>query len=302
MTPRRREQVETLKATFLARNPEPLGEVADYWARYQQIFSPAGLAICAPRDLKDFANSEVGARPGNMSVFNTAWNELGDDDAAHRTRRVIEYLLYGPPDISVEDRLTDLIEGRKFEMRGFKEALLTRVLCVMYPDRFLPILTYSSLNGGKKEIARQVLGLELPEAKATSRSIGRLILWSNDLIVDHVGPGFAHMQHVSSFLWWAKDVVPQSSDAGSSRFVNHTGKYRELWRWLRDQPGDDVRTTFAGVETVLGMPLPPSARQYVAHWHGYEGSALARAIKDAGWRSSHVDLASGTVVFVRDHD
>jgi hypothetical protein len=119
MTPRRREQVETLKATFLARNPEPLGEVADYWARYQQIFSPEGLAACVPSDLKDFANNGVGAHPGNMSVFNTAWNELGDEEAAKRTRRVIEYLLHGPVDISIEDRLTDLIEGRKFEMRGF---------------------------------------------------------------------------------------------------------------------------------------------------------------------------------------
>lgn len=302
MTPRRREQVETLKATFLARNPEPLGEVADYWARYQQIFSPEGLAACVPSDLKDFANNGVGAHPGNMSVFNTAWNELGDEEAAKRTRRVIEYLLHGPVDISIEDRLTDLIEGRQVEMRGFKEALLTRVLCVMYPDRFLPILIYSSPNGGKKEIARQVLGLELPEARAQSRSIGRLILWSNDLIVDHVGPGFAHMQHLSSFLWWAKDVVPQSSEAGNGRAVNHTGKYRELWRWLRDQRGDEVQTTFSAVEAVLGIPLPPSAREYVAHWHGYEGSALARAIKDAGWRSSHVDLALGTVVFVREHD
>ena len=215
MTADRRDLVETLKATFLARHPEPLGEVADYWARYQQIFSCEGLHSCAPRQLKDFANSEVGARPGNMSVFNTAWNDLGDQEAADRTRRVIDYLLYGPADI--EGRLTDLIEGRKFEMRGFKEALLTRVLCVMYPDRFLPILIYSSPHGGKKEIARQVFGLGLPEAKATSRPIGRLIVWSNDLIVNQVGSGFAHMQHVSSFLWWAKDAVPPAPTAQQSR-------------------------------------------------------------------------------------
>ena len=48
-------------------------------------------------------------------------------------------------------------------MTGFKEALLTKVLCVMYPERFLSLLTYTSPRGdGKREIAR-AYGLEPPE-------------------------------------------------------------------------------------------------------------------------------------------
>ncbi|WNB86440.1 hypothetical protein [Cellulomonas sp. ATA003] len=213
LTPARRQSVETLKGQFIADHPVPQPEVAEYWARYQQIFSAEGLQHCDPRALKDFANTETGAHPGNMSVFNTAWNELGDDEAVQRTRGVIGYLLYGPDHVPLEDRLTHLIEGpHALEMRGFKEALLTKVLCIVQPDRFLPILIYSSPNGGgKREIANRVFGLELPPRDRTRWPIGRLITWSNDVLVDHAGPGFEKLQHVSSFLWWAKDQAASGS-------------------------------------------------------------------------------------------
>jgi hypothetical protein len=80
----------------------------------------------------------------------------------------------------------------------------------------------------------------------------------------------------------------------------HSGRYRALWAWLRTQEGPRVSTTFAEIEEIIGMPLPPSARKYAAHWAGYEGSAVARAIRDAGWRARHVDLLRERVMFVRE--
>ncbi|WP_216699421.1 DUF7662 domain-containing protein [Actinotalea ferrariae] len=298
-TPRRSAAVDALKAQFLTAHPEPDDDVAAYWARYQRIFSADVLPTCDPQDLKDFANTETGARPGNMSIFNSAWNELGEAEAAQRTRGAITYLLYGPDHIPLEDRLTHLIDGpHALEMRGFKEALLTKVLCITNPDRFLPILIYTSPNGGKREIAQTVFGLNLPPRD--SAPIGRLITWSNDLLVDHAGPGFTHLQHASSFLWWAKDQTPDTP-AAPTGVTNHTGKYRALWQWLRDQPRDEVRATFATIENVLGMPLPPSSREHDRHWRGYEGSAVARAIHDAGWHATDVNLTAEHVTFLRNH-
>lgn len=49
-----------------------------------------------------------------------------------------------------------------------------------------------------------------------------------------------------------------------------------------------------------GMPLPQSARDHLPHWYGYEGTALGRAIRDAGWRATEVNLTSERVTFVRD--
>jgi hypothetical protein len=206
VAPERLAQVNGLKVAFLRRHPEPRPEVLAYWAKYQDVFSPGGLPGCNPQDLKDFANIETGARPGNMSVFNTAWNNMGAQEAAQRTRDTIDYLLYGPPQIPMEDRLTGLIteEGGR-GMTGFKESLLTKVLCVVHPSRFLPILTYSSPNGGKREIAKLVYDLDLPEAARVTWTIGRLILWSNDVLVHLAGDGFATTQHMSQFFWETKD-------------------------------------------------------------------------------------------------
>lgn len=92
-TAERLARVEKLKTEFLLRHPEPEPDVGPYWAKYQQVFSEAGLASCEPKQLKDFANNSIGAHPGNMSVFNNAWNSMGETEAARRTRAAIHHLL-----------------------------------------------------------------------------------------------------------------------------------------------------------------------------------------------------------------
>jgi hypothetical protein len=57
--------------------------------------------------------------------------------------------------------------------------------------------------------------------------------------------------------------------------------------------------SFSQIERILGFPLPPSSRKHLPHWYGYKGSAVARAIGDAGWKATKVDLNAQTVVFVR---
>lgn len=203
--PAKLARADELKAEFLAREPEPEPNVAPYWAKYQQIFSAKGLPTADPQDFKDFANSNIGANPGNMSVFNDAWNEIGPEPAAAQVRKAIEYLLRGPEATPIEDRLTELINDTKvFGMKGFKEALLTKVLCIVYPDRYLTILKYTG-HAGKREIARSIWGLELPDPQKVNWTIGRLIIWSNDLLLALIGDGFQTQQHAAAFLWWAKD-------------------------------------------------------------------------------------------------
>lgn len=198
--------VEALKTEFLGNQPLQDPDVGPYWTRYQRVFSAEGLLPCDPQDLKDFANNAIGANPGNMSVFNSAWNQMGESAAADQTRAAIEYLLRGPEQLPVEDRLTHLIEGHHGRgMKGFKEALLTRVLCVVHPEKFLPILIYSGDGTGKREISEAVFGLRMPKPDQSSMHIGRLAVWSNDLLLDLVGEGFETRQHASAFLWWAKD-------------------------------------------------------------------------------------------------
>lgn len=78
----------------------------------------------------------------------------------------------------------------------------------------------------------------------------------------------------------------------------HVGKYAPLHRWLLNQPRTAHRLTFGQVEEVLGFPLPASCRRHTAHWHGYDGSAVARAIADAGYKAEEVSLGAETLTLV----
>ncbi|GAB2742306.1 zinc ribbon domain-containing protein [Sinomonas soli] len=199
------ERANELKAEFLEQAPEPDPTMAAYWAKYQQVFSAEGLPRARPQDLKDFANNGTGGNPGNMSVFNDAWNEIGAEAGAERVRGAVDFLLRGTSPADLEDRLTALInETVHVGMKGFKESLLTKVLCIVYPDQYLTILKYTGV-AGKREIARSIWGLELPDPERVTWTIGRLVLWSNDLLLALLGDGFRNQQHASSFLWWAKD-------------------------------------------------------------------------------------------------
>ena len=203
--PEARERVTRLIEAFLQTTPDLHPRVPPYRAKYQAIFSADGLPDADPEDLKAFANNALIAHPGNMSVFNEAWNAMGSEKAAARLRTTIDHLLRGPEGTRLEDRFTELVEGRKgLGMTGFKESLLTRVLCIVEPDRFLPILKYTTPSGGKMEIASLVYGLDLPAREKVSWTIGRLVTWSNDLLVELLGDAFADLSHAADFLWWAK--------------------------------------------------------------------------------------------------
>jgi hypothetical protein len=201
-----RERVGTLIADFQPNHREPDAEVAEFQARYEKLFSREGLSSTAPEDLLEFATTDTLASAGNMSGLNRAWKTQGAEKAAAKVRESIEYLLYGPETLRLEDRLTQLIEGKKGV--GFpsfnKEPLLTKVLCVVEPERFLPVLKYSAPTDGKKEIAKLVFELDLPPAEKVAWTIGRLIVWSNDLLRSLVGNDIPDLQHAAQFLNWAK--------------------------------------------------------------------------------------------------
>lgn len=201
-----RERVLALQTDFLMREYEPDPEVEAYRAKYQQLFTAEGLADASPADLEHFANSNTVAGPGRLDGFNRAWKALGPDTAARQVRGTIEYLLRGSESLALEDRLTRLVDGTKVQgFPGFKETLLTKVLCIVEPDRFLPVLKYSTAGGGKKELTKLVFDIALPPVEKTTWTIGRLIVWSNDLLRSLVGNDIPDLQRATQFLAWAKN-------------------------------------------------------------------------------------------------
>ena len=197
--PARWEKVAALAAT------SPPTEPGFDWTHYQQVFARDEVADCDPQDLLSFVNETPGATNATTASFNRAWKTMGEREASARTRNTIRYLLYGPATVPLPDRLTRLILGQGgLGMTGFKEPTLTRVLVATSPDAYLPISTYGGARGGKKEIAQRVYGLTLPEVAKEQFTIGRLILWSNDLLVDLVEDEFDDLTQAAAFLTTVK--------------------------------------------------------------------------------------------------
>ena len=200
-----RERVALLASEFRLDHRGPATEAADQLAKYQELFSRDGLQSAGPDDLLEFATSDVIANAGNMSGLTRAWKTQGADKAAQKVRDSIEFLLHGPESLRVEDRLTQLIDGKKVGFPSFnKEPLLTKVLCVSDPARFLPILRYSAPTDGKKEIVKLVFELDLPPAEKVGWTVGRLAVWSNDLLRSLIGNDIPDLRQATTFLQWAK--------------------------------------------------------------------------------------------------
>lgn len=208
-----RERVQVLTSEFLAEPLESDPDVEAYRARYAELFTRENLRNATPDQLLHFANSTTVADPANVSGFNRAWKTAGPDRAAGQVRATIEYLLFGPESLRLEDRFTQLVDGSKkgLGFPSFKESLLTKVLCVVEPERFLPVVKYTAAAGGKKELAKLVFELELPPVEKSGWTIGRLAVWSNDLLRSLVGDDIPDMQQAARFLQWAKARPAMSS-------------------------------------------------------------------------------------------
>lgn len=189
------ERAEALKAEFLATPYEPDALTASHWAKFRWVFSADGLEKVAIHDLKQFADDPIGVSTGDPTEFDKAWILLGELEGARRVRAVTNHLLRGPG--ALEDRLTDLVDGHVVTaMPGWGEALLTKTLAVADPDRFVPLVTYAE----KRAIASSLYGLDLPGPDETSWTIGRLGVWTNDLLLELAGEGFVDLHHAAAFL------------------------------------------------------------------------------------------------------
>lgn len=77
-------------------------------------------------------------------------------------------------------------------------------------------------------------------------------------------------------------------------------KYEALGRFLKSQHGDRVPMSFAEIERVAGVKLPPSARKHRPWWsNNPTNSVMTKVWLDAGFESEQVDMAARRLVFRR---
>lgn len=74
-------------------------------------------------------------------------------------------------------------------------------------------------------------------------------------------------------------------------------KYRKLTERLASLDTNEWTATFDEIESVLGFPLPESARQYQAWWSNQMRSQ-SLSWQLAGWKATALDLSEERVTFV----
>ena len=76
------------------------------------------------------------------------------------------------------------------------------------------------------------------------------------------------------------------------------GKYHRLYTHLRRLPTQEWKTTFSEVESIIGFPLPPSARLHRTWWSNQtapNNRCPAHAWDAAGWETAEVDIDAETL-------
>jgi hypothetical protein len=193
----RHDAVQSEMEAFIREHPYTETEVERLRNEWNAILQPEMLAGAAGEDIRRFLQSPKGGSPGNQQTFNRTWNELGDEEASNRVKTAINYLLYGPEELSLERRLNDLLNGEVPEaFPGLKEGLLTKVLAMAFLDRFLPILYLNH----RRALLADLWGVHLP-AEGPRNSKGELIVRSNDAILERLTPKFGSLEHAAGFLW-----------------------------------------------------------------------------------------------------
>lgn len=77
-------------------------------------------------------------------------------------------------------------------------------------------------------------------------------------------------------------------------------KYEPLGEYLKIQGTERVPMTFAEIERVIGVKLPPSAGKHRPWWsNNPDNSAMTRVWLDAGFESEQVDMPGRKLVFRR---
>ncbi len=77
-------------------------------------------------------------------------------------------------------------------------------------------------------------------------------------------------------------------------------KYTRLGEYLKAQAAEQVPMTFAEIERVTGVKLPPSAAKHRPWWsNNPDNSVLTKVWIEAGFKSEQVDMEKRKLVFRR---
>jgi 5-methylcytosine-specific restriction protein B len=178
------------------------------------VADPGSFDLAAFRRIASNAYGGAGNQ-GQMNSFLSVGLE-----AIPPLARTIHHLLYGPGDEI--DRLDDVLDNPEWKVRGFGEALATKCLAIVYPERWVPLFIYRGESGKRAVMRLSELPIEPLDERGKSRA--ELAKLSNDALHELMLPYFEDdTWGAMVFLWW---LLKQKSD--DADLVTTTGDIEEL--------------------------------------------------------------------------
>ncbi|HEY3492854.1 MAG TPA: AAA family ATPase, partial [Solirubrobacterales bacterium] len=186
--------------------------------------------------------------PGPQSHINRFLKREGDA-GVKKLAATLAYVLYDE-DEEVDERLDAAVEDPDYYVSGLGEAVLTKCLAIVEPDKWLPLFTYKSAVGkGKRDILK-ILDADLEDGDELS--MGEAAERSNDVLrkmTEPLVPGDPWGQLV--FLWWLRGYGGDSSSLGTELHLDD--------KWI-----DEVNELLDDKRQVIFYGPPGTGKTYVA--------------------------------------
>lgn len=211
--------------------------------------------------------------PGPQSVVHRHLNE--GPEARRRVAQGMRHLLYD--DGPVAERLDDVLLRDEWRSPGFGEALATKSLAVVYPDKWLPLYQYGGAKGKLRLMESPALGVAVPD-DLEEWSLGRRIEWTNDRLrqlTETYLPGDPWGQMV--FLYWLRDRQP-STPSGVASLDALAAELLVEGAWLEEVVG-----LLEEKRQVIFQGPPGTGKTYVAR-------RLGRYFEELGGRTETVQF------------
>ena len=174
-----------------------------------EMLKPDRLAITDRAELRRIWTTRAYGSPGPQANLNRTLRDA-DDAEYERILEILDYLCWGGGNDA--SRIDRVLDDPEYKVNGLGESVISKLLAICYPDRYLCVYPYSGKQGKLRML--RALDLQEPHADATR---GRRHVDSNDRLrkrLERFFPGdpWGMMRFLYWYLDWDGESTPGETE------------------------------------------------------------------------------------------
>ena len=180
-----------------------------------EVISEEGLVGFDLHEFRRIFNTGRYGSPGPQSILNASLSQMSPEELDFFASN-LEHLLRGSGPL--EDRVNALMDNSDRGVKGFGEAVITKLLAIDRPTDIVPVYVYR----GPKGKGRMLSLLDMRDESLDGLDVGTRLVRSNQLLRDRLTPFFGEdMLAVSRFLYWYSEWEEQDDQPEDE--IDHIG-------------------------------------------------------------------------------